>query len=32
VVPLHSMEDGRPNDAIDAEVKFAYVKAVLTVN
>jgi len=25
------MEDGRPNDAIDAEVKFAYVKAVLTV-
>jgi len=26
------MEDGRPNDAIDAEVKFAYVKAVLTVN
>jgi len=26
------MGDGRPNDAIDAEVKFAYVKAVLTVN
>jgi len=27
------MEDGPPlNDAIDAEVKFAYVKAVLTVN